>query len=43
MGKKKPLSFEEKREKILEIYYEKKDVFNLKEIEKMGAKRGVVE
>ena len=41
MGKK-GLSLDEKRERILNIYYEKKDVFNLKEIEKLGAKRGVV-
>ena len=41
MGKK-GLSLEEKRQRILQIYYEKKEVFNLKEIEKMGAKRGVV-
>ena len=41
MGKK-GLSLEEKRERILGIYYEKKDIFNLKEIEKLGAKRGVV-
>ena len=41
MGKK-GLSLEEKRQRILEIYYEKKEVFNLKEIEKLGAKRGVV-
>ena len=41
MGKK-GLSLEEKRQRILRIYYEKKEVFNLKEIEKLGAKRGVV-
>ena len=41
MGKK-GLSLEEKRHKILEIYYERKEVFNLKEIEKIGAKKGVV-
>ena len=41
MGKK-GLSLEDKRKKILEIYYEKKEVFNLKEIEKLGAKKGVV-
>lgn len=41
MGKK-GLSLEEKRQKILEIYLEKKEVFNLKEIEKLGAKKGVV-
>ena len=41
MGKK-GLSLEEKRQKILDIYYERKEVFNLKEIEKIGAKKGVV-
>ena len=41
MGKK-GLSLEEKRQRILGVYYEKKEVFNLKEIEKIGAKRGVV-
>ena len=41
MGKK-GLSLEEKRQRILEIYYDKKEVFNLKEIEKLGAKKGVV-
>ena len=38
----KGLSLEEKRQKILELYYERKEVFNLKEIEKIGAKKGVV-
>ena len=41
MGKK-GLTLEEKRQRILGIYYERKEVFNLKEIEKIGAKRGVV-
>ena len=41
MGKK-GLSWEEKRQKILEIYLQQKQVFNLKEIEKIGAKKGVV-
>ena len=41
MGKK-GLSLEEKRQKILEIYWEKKEVFNLKEIEKLGSQKGVV-
>ena len=41
MGKK-GLSFDEKRKRILEIYYQKKEVFNLKEIEKLGAKKGVI-
>ena len=41
MGKK-GLSLEEKRTKILEIYLDNKEVYNLKEIEKIGAKKGVV-
>ena len=41
-GKKKGLSFEEKRTRILQIYYEKKEPLNLKEIEKYGPKRGVI-
>ena len=41
-GKKKGLSLEEKRQKLLEIYYEKKEVLNLKELEKWGPKKGIV-
>ena len=41
MGKK-GISWDEKRKRILDIYYEKKEVFNLKEIEKLGVKRGVI-
>lgn len=41
MGKK-GLSLEEKRQRILAIYYDTKTVYNLKEIEKIGAKKGVV-
>jgi len=41
MGKK-GLSLEEKRQRILAIYYDTRTVFNLKEIEKIGAKKGVV-
>jgi hypothetical protein len=40
--KKKGLSLEEKRNKLLEVYYDKKEVLNLKEVEKWGAKKGVV-
>ena len=40
--KRKGLSWEEKRDKLLEVYYDKKEVLNLKEIEKYGAKKGVV-
>ncbi|CAI5701857.1 unnamed protein product [Peronospora effusa] len=32
----------EKRERLLRIYHESKEVFNLKEIEKLGSKAGVV-
>ncbi|CAI5737222.1 unnamed protein product [Hyaloperonospora brassicae] len=41
MGRK-GVSLQEKRERILRIYHESKEVFNLKEIEKLGAKAGVV-
>ena len=39
--RRKGVSLEEKRERILRIYHESKDVFNLKEVEKLGAKAGV--
>ena len=42
MGGKKGISFDEKRKRILDIYYDNKAVFNLKEIEKIGAKKGVI-
>ena len=32
---------EEKRNRLLNIYHEHKEVFNLKEMEKLGAKAGV--
>lgn len=38
----KGLSVEEKRSRLLEIFYETKDFFMLKEVEKMGSKKGVV-
>ena len=39
----KPLSFEEKRKRLAEIFYETKDFWTLKEIEKMGSKqKGIV-
>ena len=41
MGKK-GLSWDEKRKRILEIYYSTQEVYNLKEIEKIGAKKGVI-
>ncbi|RYR07317.1 hypothetical protein Ahy_B05g074644 isoform B [Arachis hypogaea] len=42
MSKKRGLSLEEKREKMLEIFYESQDFFLLKELEKMGPKKGVI-
>ncbi|CAH0485231.1 unnamed protein product [Peronospora farinosa] len=39
---RKGVSLEEKRERLLRIYHESKEVFNLKEIEKLGSKAGVV-
>jgi hypothetical protein len=41
MSKRKGVSFEEKRNRIMKIFYDKKEVFNIKEIEKLGAKAGV--
>ncbi|KAE9022768.1 hypothetical protein PR001_g13074 [Phytophthora rubi] len=35
------VSLQEKREHILHIYHESKDVFNLKKLEKLGSKAGV--
>lgn len=41
-SKKRGLSAEEKREKILEVFHETRDVFQLKDIEKLASKKGVV-
>lgn len=41
--KKKGLSLEDKRDKILEIFHETKSVFNFKEVEKLAVKKGVVQ
>jgi hypothetical protein len=41
MSKRKGVTLEEKRVRILKIYHDSKDVFNLKEVEKLGAKAGV--
>ena len=41
-GKRKGMSLEDKRAKLLEMYYERKEVLNLKEVEKYGAKKGIV-
>ncbi|XP_037114911.1 meiotic nuclear division protein 1 homolog [Syngnathus acus] len=38
MSKKKGLSFEEKRSRMMEIFFETKDVFQLKDIEKIAPK-----
>ena len=40
--KRKGMSLEEKRAKLLEMFYEKKQALNLKEVEKYGSKKGVV-
>lgn len=42
MSKKRGLSLEEKRDKVLEIFHESKDVFQLKDIEKLAPKKGVI-
>ncbi|KAI3917641.1 hypothetical protein MKW98_021403 [Papaver atlanticum] len=41
MSKKRGLSLEEKREKMLEIFYDSQDFYLLKELEKLGPKKGV--
>ncbi|KAK6151897.1 hypothetical protein DH2020_014532 [Rehmannia glutinosa] len=41
-SKKRGLSLDEKREKMLQIFYESQDFFLLKELEKMGPKKGVI-
>jgi len=41
--RKKGLSLEEKRQVMLDIFHETKEVFNLKELETKGAKAGVVQ
>ncbi|KAL3625401.1 Meiotic nuclear division protein 1 [Castilleja foliolosa] len=42
MSKKRGLSLDEKREKMLQIFYESQDFFLLKELEKSGPKKGVI-
>ncbi|KAL7093713.1 hypothetical protein ACP275_11G056800 [Erythranthe tilingii] len=42
MSKKRGLSLEEKREKMLQIFYDSQDFFLLKELEKSGPKKGVI-
>ncbi|CAN7986049.1 unnamed protein product, partial [Ixodes pacificus] len=43
MSKRKGVSAEEKRQRVLQLFYEKKDVFQLKELEKIAPKeKGVI-
>lgn len=42
MSKKRGLSLEEKREKMLQIFYESQDFYLFKELEKLGPKKGVI-
>lgn len=42
MPPKRGLSLEEKRSRLLEVFHESKDVFVLKDVEKLGAKKGIV-
>lgn len=43
MSKRKGVSAEEKRQRMLQVFYEKKDVFQLKDLEKIGPKeKGVI-
>lgn len=42
MSKRKGLSAEEKRERMLEIFHSTSDFFLLKELEKLGPKKGVI-
>ena len=43
MSKKRGLSLDDKRMVILKLYHDHKEPFNLKEIENLGAKAGVVQ
>ena len=38
---KRGLSFDEKREKMQSIFFDSADVFQLKDLEKLGPKKGV--
>ncbi|KAL1808835.1 hypothetical protein DCAR_0728359 [Daucus carota subsp. sativus] len=42
MSKKRGLSLDEKREKMLQIFYDSQDFYLLKELEKLGPKKGVI-
>lgn len=41
-NKKAPLSFDQKKDRLLSVIQNLKDVTNLKEMEKLGPKNGVV-
>ncbi|KAK9865847.1 hypothetical protein WJX84_005307 [Apatococcus fuscideae] len=43
MSKKRGLSLEEKRQCILQVFHESRDVFTLKDMEKLGMKKGVIQ
>ncbi|XP_077210758.1 mnd1 family protein isoform X1 [Tasmannia lanceolata] len=42
MSKRRGLSLEEKRTQMLQIFYDSQDFFLLKELEKLGPKKGVI-
>jgi len=42
MKKRKGMSLDDKRAKLLLMFYDMKQVLNLKEVEKFGAKKGIV-
>ena len=42
MGKAKGLSFEEKRKRMLDIFKDDPSFFHLKDIEKLGTKKGII-
>ncbi|KAG0595601.1 hypothetical protein M758_UG180500 [Ceratodon purpureus] len=42
MSKKRGLSLEEKRNKMLEVFYDSQSFFQLKDLEKLGPKKGVI-
>ncbi|XP_076337784.1 meiotic nuclear division protein 1 homolog isoform X1 [Tachypleus tridentatus] len=43
MSKRRGLSIEEKRQRLLQLFYEKKDVFQLKDLEKIAPKeKGII-
>ncbi|XP_002994209.2 meiotic nuclear division protein 1 homolog [Selaginella moellendorffii] len=42
MSKKRGLSLEDKREQLLQIFYESQDFYLLRELEKLGPRKGVI-